>query len=158
MQSNHFLKKYCLGAPDVLEGLTGHRVGKKTDEITWMARFEGHTDLTVSLEASNPRTMAGTGIDDDEWTPRLIDFNSGRWNDAREYVIHWLIKPPAVDYKLDLIIEHMRRRLGEMLAILVAALVHDVPKQNATLRGIDAILDRGAEHAQRRAVEFIGLR
>jgi hypothetical protein len=122
-----------------------------------MARLEGHSDLTVSLEASNPGTMAGAGIDDDEWAPRWIDFNSGRWNDARECVIHWLMKPPAVDYKLDLIIKHMRRRLGEMLAILVAALAHDVPKQNATLRGIDAILDRGAEHAQRRAVEFIGL-
>jgi hypothetical protein len=128
MQSNHFLKKYRLGTPDVLESLTRHRVGKKTDEITWMARFEGHTDLTVSLEASNPRTMAGTGIDDNEWAPRLIDLNSGRWNDAREYVIHRLIKPPAVDYKLDLVVEHMRRCLGEMLAILVAALAHDVPK------------------------------
>ena len=35
--------------------------------------------------------------DDDEWAPCWIDFNSGRWNDARECVIHWLIKPPAVD-------------------------------------------------------------
>src|SRR5437899_476163 len=117
-----------------------------------MARLEGHSDLAVSLEASNPRTMAGAGVNDDEWAPRSTDFNSGRRNDARECVIHWLIKPPTVDYKLDLIIEHMRRSLGEMLAILVAALAHDVPKQNATLRGIDAILDRRAEHAQPRAV------
>ena len=113
-----------------------------------MARFEGHTDLTVSLEASNPRTMAGAGVDHDEWAPRSIDFNSGRRNDARECVIHWLIKPPAVDYKLDLVIEHMRRCLGEMLAILVAALAHHVPEQDRALARVDHVVHCRAQHAE----------
>jgi hypothetical protein len=41
-----------------------------------------------------------------------------------------------------------------MLAILVAALTHDVPKQHVALRGIDQIFDRGPKHVERLGTGF----
>src|SRR5271168_1835213 len=51
----------------------------------------------------------------------------------------------AVDDQLSLIIEHMRSRLGHVLAILIATLAHDIPKQDAPLPGIDHIFERRSE-------------
>ena len=121
-----------------------------------MARFEDHADLAVRFKASDTWTMASAGVDHNERPPCRIDFNSGRWNNADERVIHGPIELPTVDKKLGLIVEHMRCRLGEMLAVLVAALADDVPKQDAALRGIDQILDRRANILNGNAVDLLG--
>ena len=38
--------------------------------------------------------------------------------------------------------------LCQMLAVLVAALAHDVPEQDAALRGIDHVFHRRADEAE----------
>ena len=56
----------------------------------------------------------------------------------------------AVDEQLDLIIEHVWSALRQMLAILVAPLAHDVPEQDAALRGIGQIVHGRSKYAERR--------
>ncbi len=56
-----------------------------------------------------------------------------------ESIVDRPLERTAVDDELDLVVEHVRRGLGQMLAILVAALAHHVPEQHAALRRIDHV-------------------
>jgi hypothetical protein len=47
-----------------------------------------------------------------------------------------------VDNELEPVIEHVGRGLGEMRVVLIAALAHHVPEQNAALRRVDGVFDR----------------
>jgi hypothetical protein len=47
------------------------------------------------------------------------------------------------------VIEHVRRTLRQMLAILIAALAHDIPEQHAALRGIDHVFQGRGKYAER---------
>ena len=67
MQGNDLLEEYRFGARDVFDGLAGHRLGKKADEITGMAGFECDADFAVGLEPADAGTVPGARIDDDEW-------------------------------------------------------------------------------------------
>ena len=82
MQRDDLFKKDCLGARDIFDGLSGHRLGQKPDEIAGMARFEGDADLAVGLEAADAWAVARAGIDDHERPPRRIDLIASRRNDA----------------------------------------------------------------------------
>ena len=56
--------------------------------------------------------LAGARVDDDEWAARRVDLNA-RWrNDARQRVIDRTGKCPAIDDKLDRVVENMRGRFG----------------------------------------------
>ena len=72
-----------------------------------------------------------------------------RRHDAHQPVIDRPLERAAVEDQLDLVVEDVRRRLRQMLAILVAALAHDVPEQDAALRGIDHVFDRRARTVRR---------
>ena len=115
-----------------------------------MPRLERHADLAVGLEAADARAMPGARVDDDERPPRRIKLDGRRRDHFHEAVVDRTIKRPAVDEELDLIVEHVRSGLGQVLAVLVAALAHHVPEQNATLRGIHHVLHRRGEHSERR--------
>src|SRR5690242_13775172 len=120
-----------------------------------MTRLESYADLAVGFETTDARTMAGTRINYDEGPPLRIDLSSGRRNDAHQRVIHRSIELAAVNQKLGLIVEHMRSGFLQMLAILIATLAHNVPEQNAALRGVDHVFDGGAEHIERQGLGFI---
>ena len=150
MQRDDLFEKDRLGARDVLDGLARHGVGQEADEIAGMAGLEGDADLAVGLEAADAGAVSGARIDDDERPPRRIDLDARRRNDAHEAVVDRPIERAAVDDELDLVVEHMRRGLGQVLAVLVAALAHDVPEQHAALRGIDHVFHGGRKHAERR--------
>ena len=113
-----------------------------------------YADLAIGFKTAYPRTVASAGIDHNERSPFRIDFDPGWWNNACERVIHGPIKLATVDKKLNLIVEHMRSSFREMVAILIAALAHHVPKQDAALGGIDHVLDGGAEHSERQHFRF----
>ena len=129
-------------AGDVADRLAGHGVGQKADEVTRVPGFQRHPDFTVGLEAADARTVTGARIDDDEGSLRRINLDAGRRNDTRQTIIDRPFEPPAVDDQLGLIIEHMRRGLGQVLAILIAALAHDIPEQDAALPRIDQVFER----------------
>ncbi len=149
VQRDDLFEEYRFGAGNVLDGLARHRIGQEADEIAGMAGLEGDADLAVGLEAADARAMAGARIDDDERPARRIDLNALRRNDPHEPIVDRPLQRAAVNDELDLVIEHMRRSLGQMLAILIAALAHDVPEQHAPLRRIDHVFHGGSKQPKR---------
>jgi hypothetical protein len=101
-----------------------------------MARLHRDADLAVRLEATNARTMAGAWIDYDERSPAHVDLDVLRGNDAHQRVIDRLLQRVAIGDQFGGILLHMWRRLRDMLAILIAALAHDVQEQDGPLSGI----------------------
>ena len=142
MQRDDLLEEDRLGARDVLERLARHGLGQEADEVAGMAGLEGDADLAVGLEAADAGAVPGARIDHDKGAPRRIDRDALRRDDAHEGVIDRPLERAAVDDELGLVVEHVRRGLGEMLAILVAALAHHVEEQEAALRGVDHVFDR----------------
>jgi hypothetical protein len=115
-----------------------------------MPRFERDANLAVGLEPADAGAVPGAGVDDDEGPPRRIDLDACRRNHACEHVTDRPFERSAVHDELDFVFEHVRRGLGQMLAILVAALTHHVPEQDAALRGIDQEFHGRGEHCERR--------
>src|SRR6266487_538392 len=107
-----------------------------------MPGLERDANLAIGLEAANARAMPCARVDNDEGAESQIEFDALRRNDARERIIHRPIELPTVQYELDIIVKHVRGSFLLMLAILLAALVHYVPEQDATLSRIDDVLDR----------------
>ena len=68
-----------------------------------------------------------------------IDFDTLGRNDAHQRVVDRLVQLAAVDDQFGGILQDMRRGLGDVFAILVAALTHDVQEQHAALSGIDHV-------------------
>ena len=150
MQRDDLFEEDRLRARDVADGLARHGVRQEADEVAGMPRLERHADLAVGLEAADARAMPGARVDDDERPPRRIELDGRRRHHFHEGVVDRTIKRPAVDEELDLVVEHVRSGLGQVLAVLVAALAHHVPEQHAALRGIHHVLHGGGKHSERR--------
>src|SRR5262249_18588657 len=140
MRSGHLFDEYRFGPGDVFDGLPGNGVGQKTDEVARMTRLECDTDFTVGLEAADAGTVTGARINDNERSQLWIDFDASRRNDAHESVVHWSVKRATVNDQLGFIIEHVRRGFRHVLAILVPALPHDIPEQDAALERVGPIV------------------
>src|SRR5262249_47677574 len=114
-----------------------------------MTRFKGDADLAIGLEPANARTMARARINDDKGAPGGVKNCSFWGNNAHQAIVYRTLQDASIDYQLRLVIEHIRHSLGEMLAILVAALTHDVPKQHRALGRINPVFHRRAEYPER---------
>ena len=123
-----------------------------------MAGSQRDTDFAVRLEAADARAVPGARIDHHERSPFRIDLDAGRRDDAGQRVVDRPLQPPTVDQEFHLVIEHVRNRVSEMLAILVAALAQHIPEQHAALSRIDHVFGRGLRHAKRCRRGTIGLR
>jgi len=148
MERDHALEEEGFGARDVLDGLARHGVGKEADEIAGMSGLERDADLAVRLEAADAGPVPRARIDDHEGTAVRIDLDALRRHDAHEAVVDRPLEGAAVHDTLHLELEHMRRRFGHVLVVLIAALAHDVPEQDAALRGVDHVLDRRREQPE----------
>src|SRR5215471_21053021 len=154
MQVNDFLQKFCFGAANIFDRLARHRIGKKSDEVARVAGPQRDANFTVGFEAADSGPVASTWIDDHKRSSTRIDFDTLRRNNSDKCVIYRAIKLAAVDNEFKVVIKHIRRCLREMLAILVATLAHDIPKQDAALRRIDEIFKGRAEHVERLGTGF----
>ena len=150
MQRDDLLEEDRLSARDVLEGLAWHGLGQESDEIAGMPGLESDADLAVGLEPADARAMPRSRIDHHEGAARRIDCDALGRDNPHEDIVDRPIEGAAVDNDLRRIVEHVRRGLGEMLAILVAALAHHVHEQEAALRGVDHILHRRGKRTKSR--------
>ena len=150
MQRNDFLDEDRLGSRDVLDGLAGHWFGQKADEVTGMAGLHRHADLAVRLEAADPRAVAGAGIDHHERASLEIDLHSARRSDAHQAIVDRPLQLSAVDDQIDRIVEHMRCGLGQVFAVLDAALAHDIEEQDAALSRVHQIFHGGCKKSGQR--------
>jgi hypothetical protein len=118
------------------------------------------SNFAVGLEAANARSMARARVHYDERPPTRLDGYALRRHDAHEAIIDRALERAAVDDELRLVIEDIRHSLGHMLAVLIAALAQDVPKQNRALGCVDRIVHRRAAGADqvRRDVWLAGKR
>src|SRR5262245_2713188 len=115
-----------------------------------MPGLECNADFAVGLEAADAGAVAGARVDDDERPARGVEFDSRGRNHSHETVVDRPIKRLATEDQLDVVVEYVWNCLGEVFAILIAALAHDVPEQHAALRGIDHILHGWPKYAERR--------
>src|SRR5262249_13402157 len=135
---------------DVPDRLTGNRIGQEADKITGMASLERNPDFTVRFEPADAWPMSGTRIDHDERSASWVDFNALRRNDADKRIVDGTRKGATVDNEFNLVFQHMRRGLGEVLTVGVAPLAHDIPEQNAALGRVDHVCGRCTEQAEGR--------
>src|SRR5262249_41310965 len=97
MQGRDLLEKNRLRPCDVLDRLTGNRIGQETDEIAGVTGLECDADFAVGLEAADAGTVPRARVDDDEGPARRIEFDAGRRDDAHESIVHRALERPAVD-------------------------------------------------------------
>jgi hypothetical protein len=154
MRSRDFFNEYRFGASNVLDGLSRNGIRKKTDEITRMAGLQRNADFTVGFETTNARAVPGARVHDNEGPQLRIDLNACGRNNPHETIVHGPLERTSVDDRLNFVIEHMRSGLRHVFAVLVSALTHHIPKQNAALGGVDRVLHRGRKYAKRRYVRF----
>ena len=150
MQGGDLFEKDGLGARDVLNGLARHGIRQEADEIAGMPGLECDADFAVGLESADPRPMSGARVDNHERPSGRIEFDSRRRNDPHETVVDRPIKRLSAEDQFHFVVEHMWHGLGQMLPILITALAHRVPEQDATLGGIHQIFHGRSKHAELR--------
>jgi len=139
MPLNHLLDEDGFGMGDPFDGLARHGLRQEPDEVAGMPRLHGDANLAVGLEAADAGTVTGARIDHDEGPALHIDLDALGRNDAHQRIVDRLFQLAAVDDQFGGITQHMRRGLGDMFPVLIAALAHDVQKQHAALPGIEHI-------------------
>ena len=152
MKRDDLFKEHRLGAGDILDRLARHRIRREADEIARVPGLHRHPDFTVGLEAANTRTVPGPGIHHHEGAALHIDLHTLRRHDAHQQVVDRpLWQSAAVDHQFRRVIKDVWNRLGQMFAILAAALPHHVHEQHATLARINHVFEGGAEKIGERA-------
>src|SRR5262245_40723032 len=112
---------------EVRDRLARNRLRQKSDEIAGMAGLECDANFAVGLEPANARTMPGTWVNDNE-RPQLRIYFDSRWRDnAHEQIIHRPLERAPINHQLGFVVEHIRYRLGYVLAVLVPALTQYMP-------------------------------
>src|SRR4029077_6269196 len=148
VKRNDLFEEDCFGARDVLDRLTGHRLGQEPDEIARMTGLQRDADLAVGLEATDSRAVASARIDNDERPEGWLDRHAGRRQNARQDIVDRPGKCPPIHDQLDVEVEHMRSRFGGVLAERIAALAHDVEEKNSALKGIGRVFDGGRKRSE----------
>ena len=95
--------------------------------------------------------MSCSRIDDDKGPVRRLDFYPRGRDYSHQRIIDRPIELAAVDYDFGLVIENVRSNFGQVFAILIAPLPHNVQKQDATLRGVEGVFKGRREQAESRA-------
>src|SRR5215470_4872531 len=115
-----------------------------------MPSREGYTDFAVRLESTDARTMPGPRIDHNERPADWIHGDILRRDDPNKGVVDRSLERSSVEHEFRGEAENMGSLERHMLVVLVAALAHDVPEQDAALHGIDCAFDRCGEWAKYR--------
>jgi len=95
--------------------LAGHWVRQEADEVARMSSLHGDADFAVGFKSAYARTVAGTGIDDNERTAREIDFDTLGRDDPHQRIIDRLRQLPAIHDQFGSETEDVRSGFREML-------------------------------------------
>ena len=123
----------------------GDRLRQEADEVDRVAGAQRHADFALGLHAADSRTVPGARVDDDDRRLQRIDRHVRRRDDAHQEVIDRPLQRPAVEHELGGEAQDMRRLLGRLLALNVAALVEHLEKQHATLPSVGPVSAQRAE-------------
>jgi hypothetical protein len=115
-----------------------------------MPGLQRHTNFAIRLESRDAGTVTGARINNHKRPSRRIGFESSRWNNPDEGVIDRSLQSPSIDNELHLEIKHVRSKFGQLCAILITALAHDIEAQHASLRSVDQVFGRRREEAKLR--------
>ena len=113
-----------------------------------MTRVEDDPDFALGLKAADTWPVAGARVDEDKGPSVRIDGDAFRGNNAHKPVIHGALQASPIQNQFRLIAQYMRHRFGHVLAVLIAALSHDVPEQHRALSRVDHVVHRRAEGAE----------
>jgi hypothetical protein len=119
--------------------------------MVWPDILHRDADLAVRLEPAYSRAVSSARIDDNERPPLEIDLDALGWNDPHERIIHRIIERAAIHDQFGGILQNMRRRLGNVLPILIAAPTQDIQEQHASLSRIDHVFYGGGDKPRHRA-------
>ncbi len=147
----HETNELGLGTADVFNRLTIDGLRQEADEVAGMTCRQGHSDLAVMLHSADTGSMAGARIEHDEGPLLRIDLEARRRRYVHQAVVHRPVEIPCVGDQVEREIEHIRRALGFMREMIVAAAPQGVEKEHAALPGIDPILEKveATERARR---------
>ena len=155
VQLRHPLEEAGLGAHHVLDRLAGHRVRQEADEVAGVAGPQRHADLAVGLEAADPGPVPGARVDDHEGPLPHVDRDARGRGDPDQPVVDRALELAAVGDEVAGEAQDVRRLLGHVLVVLVAALPHDVEVEHAPLPRVRPV-GRGVRPEPRVDVEGRG--
>ena len=104
-----------------------------------MPELKGDTDFGILLEATDARSVARTGIDDDEGTLGVIDLHAFRRDDPDQGIVDGTLKGPPVRDHLPLKCQKRRWAFFLMLDVDIAALAQDIPEEHRPLGKINRV-------------------
>ena len=126
VEPDHAREESCLGVDNVFNRLTRNRIREETNEIAGMPRFEGDADLALRLETADAGPVPCTRINNDEWPLALVDLCAIRRQNAHEGVVYRPLQLAPIHDEFAAELQDMRRNLGVMLLVAVAALLKDI--------------------------------
>jgi hypothetical protein len=142
MELAHLLDEHGVGAGDVLDGLTIHRLGREAYEIDRMAGLEGVADLADRLEAADAMPLAGARIDHDHRSFAIVDLGALRRNDAHQRVVDRAGQLLAAQHELEVEDQDRIDRPRRDLRLLIPTPSQDVHENDRPLPEVACVLGR----------------
>ena len=121
---------------DVFDGLTRHRLGGETNEVTRMTGAHGNSEFAIGLETANAGAVPGPRIDHDKGALPGIDRDAFRRFDMHQQVIDRAFESAGIKDQFGVEIEDVRHGFRLLCVVLIAALAQYVPVQNGALHGV----------------------
>ena len=112
MARRNVLDKDRLGATDILDRLSRHRIWQEADEVAGVTGRQRDTDLTILLHPTDAWTVTSARIDDDDRCLRGIDPACPREERCDQSVVHRPLQRAAVAHQFSLELENVRHLLG----------------------------------------------
>ena len=151
MPPRHFADEGCLGARDIRQGLARKRVPSEGNKINRVTGRQGHTNLAVILETTNPGTMARARINDDIRALRLINADAFRGPDLQQHIIAGPRERRAIQGNLIIIDQDRRTAFLFMRDEDIAPLAQRIHGEHQTLGPVAQIFKPKAERLLRAA-------
>jgi hypothetical protein len=110
-----------------------------------MPGLKSDANFAIGFEAAYAWAMSGTRIDHYKGAAAMVNLYLFWWGDAHKPIVDGTLEGPSICNPLDRIIENVRYYLGPLLAILITALPHRIPKEHLPLSCVDDVTKGGVQ-------------